>query len=152
MTAAPANAAAPAAAATVAAPAPATAPGVVDALAAASCVRIAASPWSRLRGLLFRDPAWLGEAGVLVLVPCKSVHTFLMRHALDIAFVDARGRVVRAERAVPSGRVLSAPHAVAVLERFANPDLPWPASVLKSDCQLSHACGSFSARALASLY
>lgn len=88
-------------------------------------VRIAATVAGRLRGLLFRDPSWLGRGGVLLLVPCSSVHTFLMRHELDIAFVDASGTVLRAERSVPPGRVLSARRAVAVLERFASPETRW---------------------------
>lgn len=96
------------------------------ALALAPRVRIASTARGRLRGLLFRDPGWLGDGGVLVLVPCRSVHTFGMRRAIDVALVGAGGEVIASRRAVPPGRVLSSRRAVAVLERFACPGRPWP--------------------------
>lgn len=88
-------------------------------------VRIAATPAARLRGLLFRPPSWLGEGGVLVLVPCSSVHTFGMHRRLDIAFADDRGVATSTARDVGGGRVLSDRRAVLVLERFSDPRLPW---------------------------
>ena len=48
---------------------------------------------ARLRGLLGRDRLQVGEA--LVIDPCNSVHTLFMRFAIDVAFVDASGRVLR---------------------------------------------------------
>ena len=85
---------------------------------------------SRLRGLLYRRPGWLAADEVLVLAPCASIHTFLMRDAIDVAFIDARGRVLRSERAVPPGRMLTAPRAACVLERFTpeSNDGCWPAA------------------------
>ena len=56
---------------------------------------------------------------MLVLAPCASVHTFGMRERIDIAFVGADGKVVRSDRRVRPGRVLSCPSAVAVVERFS---------------------------------
>lgn len=88
-------------------------------------MRIAATVSARLRGLLFRPPSWLGDGGVLMLVPCSSVHTFFMRYRLDIAFVDAAGIVVKACRDVAPGRLLTCSCAVAVLERFALPGESW---------------------------
>ena len=70
---------------------------------------------SLLRGLLFRRP----QAGVMLLAPCRDVHTFGMGHAVDVAFVDATGLVVEAHRAVAPGRRLRCRRARAVLERFA---------------------------------
>jgi hypothetical protein len=43
-----------------------------------------------------------------------------MRFALDVAFLDSRGCVLRLERAVPRNRVLVCPRASAVLEAPAN--------------------------------
>jgi hypothetical protein len=43
-----------------------------------------------------------------------------MRFALDIAFLDAEGRVLRLERAVPRNRVLACRGAAAVLEAPVN--------------------------------
>ena len=48
--------------------------------------------WSRLRGLLGREG--LGQGEGLLLRPCRAVHMLGMRMTLDIAFLDASGRVV----------------------------------------------------------
>ena len=48
---------------------------------------------SRLGGLLVRPALRPGEA--LYLAPCASVHTFFMRYAIDVAFVDREGRVLK---------------------------------------------------------
>jgi hypothetical protein len=47
--------------------------------------------WSRARGLLGRrlDP----REGLLIR-PCRAVHMFGMRYAIDVAFLDAAGRIV----------------------------------------------------------
>ena len=52
---------------------------------------------SRLVGLLGRDDL----EGVLVLRPCRQVHTAGMRFPLDVAFCDGQGRVLRASTLVP---------------------------------------------------
>jgi len=52
----------------------------------------AATPLSRLRGLLARRPLQAGEA--LWLVPCRSVHTMGMHYALDVAWLDRDGSVL----------------------------------------------------------
>lgn len=49
---------------------------------------------ARLRGLLGRSSLSEGEA--LVLAPCASVHTFFMRFPIDVLFLAADGRAVRA--------------------------------------------------------
>jgi uncharacterized protein len=53
----------------------------------------AATFWQRLGGLLARPRLQAGEA--LVLAPCSSVHTFFMRYAIDVVFVDRQGRVLK---------------------------------------------------------
>ncbi len=72
----------------------------------------------RLRGFLGCSPA----DPPLVLLPCKSVHTFGMSFPLDIAFIGQGGLVVKAERNVRPGRVLSCEESCLVLERAASPD------------------------------
>jgi uncharacterized membrane protein (UPF0127 family) len=57
--------------------------------------------WSRLRGLLGRPAPAEGEG--LLLLPCRSVHMFGMRGALDVAFVDRDGAVIAAYHALPPG-------------------------------------------------
>ncbi len=53
-------------------------------------VEIAASYRTRRRGLLGRD----GVEGALLLTPCNSVHTFRMRFAVDVAYLDRQLSVV----------------------------------------------------------
>ena len=55
---------------------------------------------ARRRGLLGRDAI----DGALVLRPCRHVHTFRMRFAIDVAFCDASGLVLRT-CSLPPGRV-----------------------------------------------
>jgi uncharacterized protein len=69
---------------------------------------------SRLLGL-----SWCGRAaaGPGLLIPrCSSVHTFGMRFALDLFFLDRDGRVIAIRRSVPPRRVVWCRGASAVLE------------------------------------
>ncbi len=54
---------------------------------------------SRSRGLLDRASMGLGEglwiAGVVWFVPCPTIHTFGMRFAIDVVFLDKAQRVAR---------------------------------------------------------
>lgn len=81
---------------------------------------------ARARGLLGTRAEWGDGNRMLVLAPCKSVHTIGMRYALDIAFVDRNGIVLRSERNVRPGRLLSCRRAAFVLERPHNPEVSWP--------------------------
>jgi uncharacterized membrane protein (UPF0127 family) len=69
---------------------------------------------TRLRGLAFRDRSEV-EAGLLI-PRCASVHTFGMRFALDVFFLDADGEVISVRRSVAPRRVLWQRGASAVLE------------------------------------
>ena len=59
---------------------------------------LATSLASRARGLLGTNRDWGQGRSVLVLAPCRSIHTLCMRYPIDVAFVDARGTVVRSAR------------------------------------------------------
>ena len=85
---------------------------------------LATTFWERLTGLLRKGCCTQGE--VLLFCPCKSVHTFGMRSAIDVAFLDEGGRVVASERNVPPARVRSHPRADAVLERRSDTNRYWP--------------------------
>ncbi|MBV9212425.1 MAG: DUF192 domain-containing protein [Actinobacteria bacterium] len=76
----------------------------------------AATPWSRLLGLAGLELVVVPPRHALLLRPCRSVHTFGMRFDLDLIFLDAHGRVVAVERAVPPGRIRTCRAAAAVLE------------------------------------
>jgi hypothetical protein len=72
---------------------------------------VARSLRARLKGLAFAAP------GTALLIPrCRSVHTFGMRFALDLVWLDARGRVLAVDERVPPRRVRSRRDATAVLE------------------------------------
>lgn len=69
---------------------------------------------ARLLGLAGLDPE---EAGAGLLIPrCASVHTFAMRFALDVVFLDHRDRPLACHLRVPPRRLLWHRDAAAVLE------------------------------------
>ncbi|NYT23624.1 DUF192 domain-containing protein [Alcaligenaceae bacterium] len=55
----------------------------------------------------------------LVLVPCRAVHTFFLRQALDVVFLDARGGECRCVHSLPPYRVAGAAGARMVVELSA---------------------------------
>ncbi|MFI8994670.1 DUF192 domain-containing protein [Streptomyces sp. NPDC053542] len=63
-------------------------------------VEIAASYRARTRGLLGRD----GVEGAVLLTPASSIHTFRMRFAIDVAYLD-RHLTVRAVRTMRPNRL-----------------------------------------------
>lgn len=54
---------------------------------------VADSFFARLGGLLARPRLREGQA--LVLAPCTSVHTCFMRYAIDVAFIDQHGHILK---------------------------------------------------------
>jgi len=80
-----------------------------------SRVAVVDSWWHRLRGLLARPPIQKGEG--LLLLECGSVHTVGMRYPIDVAFLDAEGRIVRCIRRLGPWRIgLGGDAAVHTLE------------------------------------
>ena len=77
---------------------------------------------SRLLGLALLDRE---RAGPGLLIPrCRSVHTFGMRFAVDLVFLDSFGRKLRRLDRVPARRLRRDPRAAAVLELPASPCSP----------------------------
>ena len=74
----------------------------------------------RRRGLLGRD----GIDGVLVL-RARSVHTFGMRFAIDVAFCDAAGTVRRTATLAPNRVTLPVRGATTVIEATAGSFAAW---------------------------
>ncbi len=68
----------------------------------AESVCLAGTPWKRMRGLLGVRELQPGEG--LVIAPCRRVHTFGMRMAIDAVFCDRGLNVVGFETLGP-GRV-----------------------------------------------
>ncbi len=77
-------------------------------------VRVATGLRARLLGLAHLD---LDEAGPGLLIPrCSSIHTFGMRFALDVYFLDEHGAAIEERRGVPRGQVVRCRRAAAVVE------------------------------------
>lgn len=92
---------------------------------------------ARLLGLSHLDRE---QAGSGLLIPrCRSIHTFGMRFALDLVFLDRDGRPCSVRRGVPARRFVWDRRASAVLELPANselcrPSVPVPGGEFSSRC------------------
>ncbi|WP_031506436.1 DUF192 domain-containing protein [Streptomyces megasporus] len=84
-------------------------------------VEIAASYRTRTRGLLGRD----GVDGALLLTPASGVHTFRMRFAIDVAYLDRESRVLAVRTMRPGRLGLPRPRARHVLEAEAGALARW---------------------------
>lgn len=78
------------------------------------------TPGKRLQGLLGTNK----NTHPVVLVPCRSIHTIGMRYPIDVAFMNAKGKVLSSYRGVEPGRRLREKHASVVAERPAKSS-PW---------------------------
>ncbi|MET8753912.1 DUF192 domain-containing protein [Streptomyces sp. NPDC004667] len=95
--------------------------GILQVGAVAVPLEVAASYRARTRGLLGRD----GIEGALLLTPAASVHTFRMRFAIDVAYLD-RSLRVRAVVTMAPGRLgLPRPLSRHVLEAEAGAMAGW---------------------------
>ena len=77
------------------------------------CV-VAASPFSRMKGLLGHSELRPGEG--LLLRPASAIHTFFMRFPIDAVFLDRDWRVVGIAGDVAPWRTAGRKGAKAVLE------------------------------------
>src|SRR5688500_9528942 len=68
-------------------------------------VREARTFADRFVGLMGRQDLPIGDG--LHIVPCNSIHTFFMKIAIDVAFLDAGGRIVKLIPAMPPWRASS---------------------------------------------
>ncbi|MFJ8072838.1 DUF192 domain-containing protein [Streptomyces sp. NPDC096176] len=84
-------------------------------------LQIAASSRARRRGLLGRD----GIDGAIMLTPCAGVHTFRMRFAIDVAYLDKELRVVHVHTMRPGRLGLIRLRARHVLEAEAGAMAAW---------------------------
>jgi uncharacterized membrane protein (UPF0127 family) len=80
----------------------------------ASRLEVADSGPRRSKGLLGRNGLEAGEG--LWIVPCESVHTFFMRFAIDLVYLDRKNRVRKVRSAVPPWRLSACISAHSVLE------------------------------------
>jgi len=73
---------------------------------------VAETALSRRRGLLGVDAVEVA----LVLTPCNWVHSIGMRHALDVAYLDPEGTVLKTQRLAPYRAALPVRGARTVIE------------------------------------
>ncbi|MES2320129.1 MAG: DUF192 domain-containing protein [Pseudomonadota bacterium] len=77
-------------------------------------VSTAASFWQRFVGLLGR--AGLAADEALLITPCNNIHTFFMRFAIDVVFLDRDGMIVAIVPRLRPWRIAVARAAHACLE------------------------------------
>lgn len=80
-------------------------------------VELAATVWSRLRGLIGRRSLAAGRA--LWLRPCNSVHCFFMRFSIDVVYLDHSGNILRIHPSLKPWRMSICKPATSVLELAA---------------------------------
>lgn len=69
---------------------------------------------TRRRGLLGRDRLAPGEG--LLIMPCEAIHTFAMRFAIDVLFINAQKKVVKIRPDMGPRKMAFCLRASAVLE------------------------------------
>ena len=77
-------------------------------------LEIAGSGGDRRKGLLGRESLRVGDG--LWIVPCEAVHTFFMRFAIDLVYLDRKHRVVKTKENVRPWRLSACLRAHSVLE------------------------------------
>jgi uncharacterized protein len=71
----------------------------------ATQLSIAATHWSRLRGLMCTEPDSFLTGRGLWIVPSRGVHTFAMRFPIDVVYLDEETTVVHLEQDLKPWRV-----------------------------------------------
>jgi uncharacterized protein len=80
-------------------------------------LRVAGTHWSRLWGLMLADQRNFGEGHGLWIVPSHGVHTFAMRFAIDVVYLNVDRVVVYVKQNLQPWRVAAVrPQAASVLE------------------------------------
>jgi uncharacterized membrane protein (UPF0127 family) len=83
----------------------------------ATHVTLAATHWSRFRGLMCTTAAEFQPGDGLWIVPCRGVHTFAMKFPIDVLYLDRRKRVVHIQQHLRPWRVAKVSlRATSVLE------------------------------------
>jgi uncharacterized protein len=80
----------------------------------AAAAEVADTSAKRRVGLLKKNKLEPGEG--LWITPCESVHTFFMKFAIDLVFLDRKKRVRKVRHAVPPWRISGCLAAHSVLE------------------------------------
>lgn len=83
-------------------------------------LEVADTMWSRNRGLLGRPSLPADQA--LLILNCNNIHTFFMRFAIDLIFLNSKMEVTRTVACVKPGRIvlsmLRSRHVIELSEGF----------------------------------
>lgn len=91
----------------------------------ATDLRLAASHWSRFRGLMCSDVDAFPAGKALWIVPSHGVHTFAMRFSIDVLYLNSSNIVLHIEQELR-------PWRVAPVRRAAASVLELPSKTLRS--------------------
>ena len=94
----------------------------------ATQLSIAATHWTRLRGLMCTEADSFHAGQGLWIVPSRGVHTFAMRFPIDVVYLDEQKTVVHLEQDLK-------PWRVAAVRMQA-------ASVIELPCNILHSTGT----------
>lgn len=91
----------------------------------ATGLRVAATYWTRLRGLMMAKAAAFPAGQGLWITPSHGVHTFAMRFPIDVIYLDRERTVIHLEQDLK-------PWRVAAVRRKAESVLELPGNTLNS--------------------
>lgn len=77
-------------------------------------LQVADTFWSRLKGLLGTASFPAGQG--LLITPCRSIHMFGMRYAIDVVFLDRDFKVLKILHSLPPMATARCPGSRHVLE------------------------------------
>lgn len=100
-------------------------------------IEIAATAVRRLRGICGTP-----EGSMVMLVPCRDVHTIGLVRPIDVAFVDGDGVVLSSYRRVGPRRRLRHARAAAVVERWSKDEEAWFSQGDRLEMTALSSCGT----------
>ena len=79
----------------------------------ADSAELANTPLKRIKGLLGKTGLKQGQG--MIITPCSSIHTFFMKFAIDIVFLDKEGNTVAMAHSLPPSRLFGAPFKASLV-------------------------------------
>jgi hypothetical protein len=67
-------------------------------------VMVADNFWTRFKGLMGKKSETIEQMGGLLIKPCSQIHTFFMKCAIDVIYLDRDNRIIKIEEAIPPGK------------------------------------------------
>ena len=81
----------------------------------ATDVRMANTFWSRFKGWMGKK--YVGDHEALIIQPCASVHTFGMKFAIDVLFLNSNNQVIHQMSDLKPNRISALiPHTCTIIE------------------------------------